>query len=312
MTQTAWNGIDGINDDRPTPRWSLGARHELADAARGGDWPRMLRILDRHPDYVNASRPGGRARYAPLHQAAHVGAPAWVANRLIAMGAWRTLRTRDCERPIDIARRRGRPSLIPILTPVYRRRRVPPYVLRRLQHHLHAVIRQHRAGRAPFLRLPEIEPLFELDREEVCFEVPGMYGGFRYRLADDDIVPRLLVEAFCRVVEGTLLYEVTPSGWRRIDRANAPPPDSARFGRGPAGPARQTRRPSSAASGAYGAGNSRAERAGISCRKQHLAFIMDMHEIPWSWETPEAVLEARLRTYDEEAYRQFLRDRGEA
>ena len=63
--------------------------------------------------------------------------------------------------------------------------------------------------------------------------------------------------------------------------------------------------------GEYGAGYSRAERAGVSCRKQHLAFVMDMHEIPWSWETPEAVLEARLRDCDSEAYRQFLRDRDE-
>ena len=34
-----------------------------------------------HPDCANASRPGGRARCAPLHQAADVGAPARVANR---------------------------------------------------------------------------------------------------------------------------------------------------------------------------------------------------------------------------------------
>ncbi len=58
-----------------------------------------------------------------------------------------------------------------------------------------------------------------------------------------------------------------------------------------------------------------AHRAGISCRKTHLAFVMDMHDIPWSWDTPEAVLEASRRKLDGEAYqayRQFLRDREEA
>ena len=62
----------------------------------------------------------------------------------------------------------------------------------------------------------------------------------------------------------------------------------------------------------YRAVHSRAHRAGISCRKTHLAFVMDMHDVPWSWDTPEAVLEARLRESDGEAYRQFLRDREEA
>lgn len=62
----------------------------------------------------------------------------------------------------------------------------------------------------------------------------------------------------------------------------------------------------------YDALPSRAHRAGISCRKQHLAFVMDMNDIPWSWETPEAVLEERLRNTDPEAYRQFLQDREEA
>ena len=312
MVQASWNVIDGVDERRPPRHGELRVRHELADAARGGDWPRMLRILEHHPDWVNASRPGGRARYAPLHQAAHGGAPAWVANRLIAMGAWRTLRTRGRERPVDIARRRGRLSLIPILTPEYRRRRLPVDVIERLQRHLHAVIRQHRAARAPFLRLPEIEPLLELGREEVCFEVPGMYGGFRYRLADDDGVPRLLVEAFCRVVEGSLHYEVTPSGWRRLGRSDGPGPNRRPLGRRPAGSASRAARPAPAVDGTSGPWHSRAHRAGISCRKQHLAFVMDMEEIPWSWDTPEAVLEERLRNCNEKAYRQFLRDREEA
>ena len=180
----------------------------------------MLGILDGHPDCVNASRPGGRTRYAPLHQAAHGGAPVPVVRRLLAMGAWRTLRTCRGERPVDIARRRGRLRLIPTLTPVYRRRRVPLDVLRCMQRHLHAVIREHRPGRAPSLRLPEIEPLLEMGRDRVYFEVPGMYGGFEYWLEDDGVVPRLLVETFRRIVSRDLRYEVTPRGWRIVGDFN--------------------------------------------------------------------------------------------
>ena len=316
--EARWYGIGGVDERTRAPYRGLRMRHALADAARGYDWPRVLRILGDHPECVNASRPGGRSRYAPLHQAAHGGAPVWVASRLIDLGAWRTLRTRDGERPVDIARRRGRPSLIPILTPAYRRRRLSAHVLAGLQRHFHAVIRQYRPGRAPSLRLPELEPLLELDGETVYFPIPGMMGGFHFRLVDDGIVPRLLVDASSRMNFITLHYEVTPSGWRRLRPGDEPGSDRPPRGRRPARAARRAagRAASFAgsASGAaspYDAPTGRAHRAGISCRKQHLAFVMDMNDIPWSWETPEAVLEERLRNTDPEAYRQFLRDREE-
>ena len=319
MEQAKWNGIDGVDERTRAPYRGLRMRHELADAARGYDWPRVLRILGDHPECVNASRPGGRSRYAPLHQAAHGGAPWWVANRLIDMGAWRTLRTRDGERPVDIARRRGRLALIPILTPVYRRRRLPAHVLAGLQRHFHAVIRQHRPGRAPSLRLPELEPMLEMGGEKVYFPIPGMFGGFHFRLVDDGIVPRLLVDASSRMDDITQHYEVTPSGWRRLGPGDVPGSDRPPHGRRPAGAARRAAgraasfaRSASDTGSPYDALPSRAHRAGISCRKQHLAFVMDMNDIPWSWETPEAVLEERLRNTDPEVYRQFLRDREEA
>ena len=217
MAHARWNGVDGLDERTRAPYWRIGIRHDLADAARGYDWPRVLGILDDHPDCVNASRPGGRARYAPLHQAAHGGAPESVVRRLLAMGAWRTLRTRRGERPADIARRRGHWRVIPMLMPVYRRRRLTLDVLRRMQRNLHAVIREHRPGRAPCLRLPEVEPLLEMGHERVYFEVPGMFGGFEYWLEDDGVVPTLHVETFCRIINVDLRYEVTPRGWSLVD-----------------------------------------------------------------------------------------------
>ena len=217
MAQARWNGVDGIDERTRAPYWRIGIRHELADAAHSYDWPRVLGILDDHPDCVNASRPGGRARYTPLHQAAHGGAPASVVRLLLAMGAWRTLRTRRGERPVDIARRRRRHDLVPLLTPVYRRRRVPLDVLQRMEGHLHSLIRAYSAGRQPSLRLPELEPLLELERENVYFEVPGMLGGFLYRLEEDGAAPRLVVERWSRVLV-CHRYEVTPRGWTFLDQ----------------------------------------------------------------------------------------------
>ena len=215
--QARWNGVDGLDERTRAPYWRIGIRHDLADAARGYDWPRVLAILDDHPDCVNASRPGGRARYAPLHQAAHGGAPASVVRRLLAMGAWRALRTRRGERPVDIARRRGRHDLVPLLTPVYLRRRAPLDVLQRMQGHLHSLIREYSAGRHPSLRLPELEPLLEFERENVYFEVPGMFGGFLYRLEDDGAASRLAVERWSRVLV-CHRYDVTPRGWTFLDQ----------------------------------------------------------------------------------------------
>lgn len=112
---------------------------------------------------------------------------------------------------------------------------------------------------------------------------------------------------------------VTPSGWRRLGHAGEPGSDRAPHDRRPAGAARRSSRRASPSAGsasdtvsASDALPGRAHRAGISCRKQHLAFVMDMNDIPWSWETPEEVLEERLRNTDPEAYRQFRRDRERA
>ncbi|WP_327072191.1 hypothetical protein OG196_00755 [Kitasatospora purpeofusca] len=78
---------------------------------------------------------GGRSGWAPLHQAARHNAPTEVVERLLAAGAWRTLRSADGERPVDLATRLGREALVPILHPV------PEVDLRAMEHLLHALIR---------------------------------------------------------------------------------------------------------------------------------------------------------------------------
>ena len=43
-------------------------------------------------------------------------------------------------------------------------------------------------------------------------------------------------------------------------------------------------------------------------RKTALVFVLDQYGLPWTWETPEGILEERLRVFDERVYKQFLRD----
>ena len=69
--------LDALNDDVAQ------ARIALADAAKSADSPTVFELLSRHGKWVNASRPGGKSQFAPLHQAAYTGAP-------VDMGVFRT------------------------------------------------------------------------------------------------------------------------------------------------------------------------------------------------------------------------------
>lgn len=193
-------------------------RTALADAAKRYAWSDVFAVLGEHPEYVNAWRLGGPSWYAPLHQAATGGAPIEVVQRLVGLGAWRTLQNACGERPLDIADRKGHTHLRAVLAPVHRHH-VPPGVLLRVQTHFHAVIR----GRVDDLvsrermRLPELEPLLELETPKAWFPVPGMYGGFSYELDVAAKHPTLVVESWCRVVGGSgQRHEVTCRGSRLV------------------------------------------------------------------------------------------------
>jgi hypothetical protein len=65
------------------------------------------------------------------------------------------------------------------------------------------------------LRLPEVEPLLEMERLKVWFAVPGMYGGFSYWLEEAGVQAKLITESWCRVVDGSgQRQEITSSGSR--------------------------------------------------------------------------------------------------
>jgi hypothetical protein len=123
------------------------------------------------------------------------------------------------ERSCDVAERHEQIDLIEILRPQLKRF-VPAGMLRRVQHHFHAVIR----GRAQHLvekhalRLPELEPLLELDSPAMWFAVPEMYGGFSYRLEEVGVNVRLVSESWSRVVGGSgQRHEVTASHSRLVE-----------------------------------------------------------------------------------------------
>lgn len=210
---------DGITRAEVLHEDAAKIRHALADAARVYHWPRVFELVAEHPELVNAGRLGGSSLYAPLHQAAHSGAPIEVVQRLIGMGAWRTLQNSRGERPVDVAERHGHRQILGLLAPEYKHH-VPIGVLLKIQAHFHAVIRGRIDQPLPDhrLRLPELEPLLEMDRPQVWFPVPGMYGGFNYRLESAGVTAMLVTESWSRVVGGSgQRHEITSAGSQLVE-----------------------------------------------------------------------------------------------
>jgi hypothetical protein len=201
MSNPAWDGVTRAATLKPQ---AAAARHRLADAAKAYDWDTVLALLAQNSQLINSTRPDGSSLYTLLHQAAHGDAPAGVVAELLGLGAWRTLRSAQGERPLDIAVRQGHRHLCELLEPVFQHA-VPLEALQQIQQHFHALIRSQAEQfvREHALRLPELEPLCEMVEPKLWFAVPGMYGGFHFwldQVAGDAV---LVAESWCRVVAGS-------------------------------------------------------------------------------------------------------------
>ena len=61
--------------------------HDLLDAAKAYNWQKVLKILGEHLGLINATRPGGKSLYTPLHQAAHGNAPLEIISANVKHGS---------------------------------------------------------------------------------------------------------------------------------------------------------------------------------------------------------------------------------
>ena len=211
-----WDGItksEGLRDDEVV------IRHALADAAKQYNWKKTLEILDERPDLINVTRPDGRSLYTPLHQSAHGNAPIGVVQKMLTVGAWRTLRNADDEKAVDIARKKKYQQLVQLLEPVYKTP-IPHETLQKIQHHFHEIIlgRTGDLFQESGLRLPALEVLLEIEQPRMWFPVPGMYGGFSYWLDGEGKTVKLFSESWCRVVGGSgQRHEITSKEGKLVD-----------------------------------------------------------------------------------------------
>ncbi|WP_219419592.1 ankyrin repeat domain-containing protein [Pseudonocardia nigra] len=191
-------------------------RDALADAARSAHWDRVFQLLAHDKNWVNAPRLGSRSGYAPLHQAAWHGADTSVVERLLEAGAWRTLRTLEGARPVEITLAHGHHGPVDLLTPDSTG--FPePAVTTDIQTYLHALItvRSRRYGCERVTWLPQVEPLLELPHGcSLWCPIPGMYGGFALRWDGGAVV----AESWSRIVSGSgQCHRVTADGVELVD-----------------------------------------------------------------------------------------------
>lgn len=211
-----WDGItksEVLRDDEVV------VRHKLADAAKEYNWKKVLEILNKRSDLSNVTRPDGRSLYAPLHQAAHGNAPVEVVQQMVAIGAWRTLKNANGEKPVDIAGKKQHHHLVQLLEPVYKGY-IPHETLQKIQNHFYSIIlgRTGNLVEKFGLRLSELETLLEIDQPRMWFPVPGMYGGFSYWLDGEGKNAKLICESWCRVVGGSgQRHEITSKEGKLVD-----------------------------------------------------------------------------------------------
>jgi hypothetical protein len=63
-----------------------------------------------------------------------------------------------------------------------------------------------------------LPPLLELETPQMWFPVPGMYGGFSYRLASTGLDAMLISESWSRVVGGSgQRHEIDSKDSRLVD-----------------------------------------------------------------------------------------------
>lgn len=201
--------------------------HRLADAAKAGRWSEVFEVLDLQWVSVNQWRLGGPSWYAPLHQAAWLGASESVVTGLLERGALRTLPARDGQTAYDIARARAHLHLLELLVPqhpIYTE--LTPDRAAALDRGLASVI--DRRLKLPegiadsygkpleeCLRYPPVVVLPELPDQKLWFAVPRMYGGFSVTLMKGNY---LHVDSWIRVVGGSgQTHVVTQEGVTLVD-----------------------------------------------------------------------------------------------
>jgi hypothetical protein len=212
-----WCGI--VKSDMFSNDWQILIK-KLEQVIKAHEWDEMFTILDKDPELINTCFLDSPSWHAPIHQLALENSPSEIIEKILSMGAWRTLKTINGDKAIDIANKKGYQHLAKLLGPVYRH--TPDIkVLSEIQRHFHQVI----IGRISVipdwqsLRLPDLEVLLEIKQSHMWFSVPGMYGGFDYKLVFKGKTLKLISDSWSRIVGGSgERHEITSKGSKLVEQ----------------------------------------------------------------------------------------------
>jgi hypothetical protein len=198
MSDIVWDGVTRTG-------W-LGPEHEALREALGklrvaGEWDAVIKMVRMDRSLANAITLDDDRHRAPLHDVALAGAPRVVARVLVRLGAWRTLRDANGDRPLDVADRAGHVDLLHVLEPTLRHG-PDAEVLAEIEAQFHVLIRSRAAVQVDEhgLRLPQLSVLRELAEPKMYFPVPGAAGGFSYWLDHIAQASVLVSESWSRTV----------------------------------------------------------------------------------------------------------------
>lgn len=204
---STWQGVldpDALNDAL------VDSAARLADAAKAGRWDTVFDLVENDLwGDPNRWRIDGRSWFAPLHQVAWHGAPVDVAERLLRAGAWRSLRTADGDRPIDIARRRGHDHLLETLAVRDLSTGAQAKYAAWDSRLVDLIAERTRMLDPVRFRPVPTELMVSEQMENLWVSYPGMYGGFNLFVHRG----RLLVESWSRIAGGSgQAHVITESG----------------------------------------------------------------------------------------------------
>lgn len=176
----------------------------IADITYSYAWSALFDELKTHPNMVNSCRlPKDNSSpaklYTPLHQAAHGKASIEVFQKLIELGASKTLKTAAGSTAYDIAKRRGLSEDILKLIEIPNEIVKMDSEIQKMEAGLHKTIIEITDNliKNNGQQLPQLSFLYEFG--EFWYPVPGMYGGFSVSKHAKGIQ----ADSWCRVVGGS-------------------------------------------------------------------------------------------------------------
>ncbi len=178
------------------------------------DWQSFELLIVQIPDWANRLKLGDSSFQNILHHLVLQNAPVDLVQKVVEAGAWRSETNIMGHTPYQLALKLGLDNLLPILTPTFDRH-YDAAVFEKMEEHLHHLIRSWVKEKKRILperthfKLPKLTVLLESEKNALFFQIPGMYGGFRYYFNPD--YQSLTVYRFVRIASGIgVEYLITP------------------------------------------------------------------------------------------------------